>query len=40
MNEDITSILAYIKDNLHCFQKTRTPKPLVHDQVSFKIAKN
>ena len=40
MNEDIASILTYIKDNLHCFKKTRAPKPPIHDHTKFKIVRD
>ena len=38
VNEDITSILTYIKTNIHCFRRLKAPKPPTLDHVPFRVA--
>lgn len=37
-NEDITSILTYIRDNMNSFKRFRVPKPPIHDPLIFQIS--
>lgn len=40
VNEDITSILAYVRDNMKLFRKVVIPKPLHSSSLNFQIVSN